>query len=121
MIDYYFVEDAAGRRFVSCLGRDEAAKLAESGTTVKLCGEPGAFTESGRVHRYIHCPPSAWAADQGATDSLLIEAEMFYTTAGHLAGSCTRPAIVGKTVAYIGVDEDDRGKIVWEKWKIRRR
>ncbi len=52
-------------------------------------------------------PPCDWSRKQGATHTLLV-----------LDGS--RPAKILKTVAYIGVDEDENGKIVWDKWQIRR-
>jgi hypothetical protein len=49
--------------------------------------------------------PCQWAAERSATHTIFV-------TDG------TRPARVLKTVAYIGVDEED-DQIVWEKWPIK--
>lgn len=53
--------------------------------------------------------PSEWAKERGATHSL-------QTIDGW------RPAIVLKTVIYVGIDEaehENNGDIEWEKWDIR--
>jgi hypothetical protein len=83
-------------------------------------GSYGSFVEKDlkMVHDYIAHPPSKWAADRGATHSLIIYKEQMTDHAGRMIGAATRPAIVKKTVAYIGVDEDESGDIVWEKWAI---
>tara|TARA_B100000949_G_scaffold30202_1_gene23364 strand:- start:2628 stop:3038 length:411 start_codon:yes stop_codon:yes gene_type:complete len=49
--------------------------------------------------------PNAWSDRQGATHTL-------HTLDGF------RPAQVFKTFALIGVDEDEYGDIVWERWQI---
>ena len=51
--------------------------------------------------------PDAWSEYQGATHTL-------HTNDGY------RPAQVFKTFALIGTDEDERGKIHWERWQIRK-
>jgi hypothetical protein len=57
-------------------------------------------------HTFLPFPPSEWAQVQGATHTLCtIDGE--------------RPARLLKTVAYVGVDEDEYGNCVWEKWQIR--
>ena len=50
--------------------------------------------------------PCEWSELQGATHTL-------DCGIGH--GRGTRPAIMKKTVLYVGIDEHD-DKIVWEKW-----
>jgi hypothetical protein len=50
--------------------------------------------------------PSGWAFLQGATYIL-------YTTEGPRAAKMT------KSRAYIGVDEDADGNMIWETWPIR--
>lgn len=57
--------------------------------------------------------PNMWAYERGATHSLEVSNRVGYGP--------WRPAIIKKTVAYIGVDEDADGNIVWEKWPIRHR
>ncbi len=51
--------------------------------------------------------PDAWSEYQGATHTL-------HTNDGY------RPAQVFKTFALIGVEENERGKILWERWQIRK-
>lgn len=72
--------------------------------------ENGSFREKeyGRSFGYSDTPPNEWAAERGATHNV------------HVADpNCPdRPARVLKTVAYIGVDENADGNIVWEKWHI---
>ena len=50
--------------------------------------------------------PCKWSENQGATHTL-------HTMDGE------RPAQVFKTFALIGVDEDEFGKVIWERWNIR--
>ncbi len=50
-----------------------------------------------------------WAIDQGATHVVYV-CDVFCNT---------RAACVLKTVVYIGVDEDENGNMVWEKWPIK--
>ncbi len=50
--------------------------------------------------------PCTWSEYQGATHTL-------HTMDGY------RPAQVFKTFALIGVDEDEFGKVIWERWNIR--
>lgn len=60
--------------------------------------------------------PCKWSAEQGATHTLYC---------GEVEGPCgtpgrgTRPAKLLKSVLYVGIDEDDEGKIVWEKWSVK--
>ena len=66
-----------------------------------------------RLHEVLEGAPDEWAATRGATHTLHMP---------HLKGGphgTTRPAKVGKTRVYIGVDEDDNGQIVWETWRGR--
>ena len=51
--------------------------------------------------------PDTWSEYQGATHTL-------HTNDGY------RPAQVFKTFALIGVEENERGKILWERWQIRK-
>ncbi len=51
--------------------------------------------------------PCKWSEDQGATHAL------------HTNDGC-RPAQVYKTFALIGADEDEFGKVIWERWQIRK-
>ena len=60
----------------------------------------------GYDHIFTPGAPSDWAKAEGATHSLV-------TTNGD------RPARLLKTVAYVGVDEDEYGHCVWEKWQVR--
>jgi hypothetical protein len=67
--------------------------------------------EYGLRHEVFNLPPDEWAAKYGATHTLFIpkEAHMF-------PGRGTRPAILKKTVLYVGIDETEEGGIKWEKW-----
>lgn len=67
------------------------------------------------THEVFSGAPDGWAEARGATHTL-------YCGEGHLRG--TRPAKLGKTVLWVGVDETSTAdgtdsKIVWEKWDIR--
>jgi hypothetical protein len=64
--------------------------------------------EHKNYHWFLKGAPDAWAAEHGATHTLVID--------GPMAG--TRPLKLKKTVAYVGVDEAEGGGIVWEKWQI---
>jgi hypothetical protein len=67
--------------------------------------------EHGGSHDVYAEPPSPWAAGFGATHTL---------DCGEGHGRGTRPAILKKTVLYVGVDEKPDGEgIVWERWGIR--
>lgn len=59
-----------------------------------------------RWHDFANTPPDQWAAARGATHTL-------FTLDG------TRPARLLRTVAYVGINEDENGAIVWEKWRVR--
>ena len=56
-------------------------------------------------HEFLPFSTDDWAKSQGATHTLI-------TIDGD------RPARLLKTVAYIGVDEDEFGNCVWEKWQL---
>lgn len=66
--------------------------------------------EFGKKHEIFDGAPDEWAAARGATHTLWC---------GEGIGRGTRPAILKKTVAYIGVDETDEGGIKWEKWQVK--
>ncbi len=51
--------------------------------------------------------PCEWSKAQGATYSLLLEND------GH------RAVKLSKIRAYVGVGENEKGKIIWDKWDIR--
>jgi hypothetical protein len=71
----------------------------------------------GKTHDVYDGAPCEWSKEQGATHTLYCgEVEGPYG----LPGKGTRPAILKKTVLYVGVDEDEYGKVVWEKWQIKR-
>jgi len=65
--------------------------------------------ETGALFEYSKEAHNAWATSQGATHSI-------YVNDIHCS---TRGAIVKKTVAYVMIDEDERGNAVWEKWPIK--
>ncbi len=64
-------------------------------------------TETKVFFNIIKGAPCDWSKAQGAVYSLLLEK------------GGTRPAKLAKTRAYVGVDEDDNGNIVWEIWPIK--
>jgi hypothetical protein len=71
-----------------------------------------------KEHTVFGGAPCEWSAEQGATHTLYCgETEGRFGTPGR----GTRPAILKKTVLYVGVDEDENGKVVWEKWNVRTR
>jgi len=63
--------------------------------------------EVGHRHYCAFGAPSEWAKERGSTHSL-------ETIDG------PRPAQVYKTFALIGADEDEFGKVIWERWQIRK-
>ena len=72
--------------------------------------------EYGKTHDVYTGAPCDWSSEQGATHTLYCgETEGKYG----IPGKGTRPAILKKTVLYVGTDEDEYGKIVWEKWDIK--
>jgi hypothetical protein len=72
--------------------------------------------EYGKTHDIYTGAPCDWSKDQGATHTLYCgETEGKYGSPGR----GTRPAILKKSVLYVGTDEDEYGKIVWEKWDIK--
>ena len=72
----------------------------------------------GKSHEVFTGAPCEWSAQQGATHTLYCgETEGPYGCHGR----GTRPAKLLKTVLYVGVDEDEAGEIVWEKWEIKTR
>jgi len=64
--------------------------------------------EFGNYHWFLRGAPDEWAEAGGATHTLVLD-----------GGNGERPLILKKTVAYVGVDEDERGVIVWEKWDLK--
>ena len=76
---------------------------------ITMTGEGYCFKllENKNMFNIIKGAPSEWSKAQGATHSILLE------------NGGTRAAKLAKTRAYVGVGEDDEGKIVWEKWGIR--
>jgi len=75
-------------------------------------GQETIVTEQEFKHRHsvFEGAPDEWAENQGATHTLFC---------GTGIGEGTRPARLLKTRLFVGVDEDERGNIVWEKWIIR--
>ena len=70
----------------------------------------------GKSHEVYEDAPCAWSAERGATHTLYCgEVDGPYGTPGR----GTRPAKLLKSVMYVGVDEDEDGHIVWQKWAIR--
>lgn len=66
-------------------------------------------TEFKNSHEFYTSAPCEWSEERGATHTL-------YCGAG--LGKGTRPAKLLKTVAYVGIDENADGEIVWEKWSV---
>jgi hypothetical protein len=66
-------------------------------------------------HDVLTGPPCEWSAAQGATHTLVVESAV-----PHIIGD-SRPAKMLKTVLYVGADEDEEGRIVWERWNIQHR
>jgi hypothetical protein len=62
-----------------------------------------------RMHKVYTGAPSEWAAERGATHTLWL---------GNGIRRGSRPAILKKTVLWVGRDELD-DQIVWEKWDIK--
>lgn len=71
--------------------------------------------EFGKAHDVYTGAPCEWSAARGATHTLYCgEVEGKYG----MPGKGTRPAILKKTVLYVGTDEQN-DQIVWEKWDIK--
>jgi len=66
----------------------------------------GAFDNHRAYFEYRACT-NPWGVKHGFTHEIAV-----------LDG--TRPAIVKKTVAYVCIDEDEQGKPVVEKWKLKK-
>ena len=60
-----------------------------------------------KLHEVFQGAPNTWAKERGATHTL-------WTGTG--IGKGTRPAKLLKTRLYVGIDEDEQGQIIWEKW-----
>lgn len=58
-------------------------------------------------YEYLDKAPSQWCADRGATHTIYVG-----------PFSETRPARILKSVAYVGIDEEN-DQLVWEKWEIK--
>ena len=63
-----------------------------------------------KLHDIFDGAPNEWCAVRGATHTL---------DCGEGLGRGTRPAKLLKTRLYVGVDENEYGDIVWEKWETR--
>jgi hypothetical protein len=64
-------------------------------------------TEYKNYHWYRVGAPCEWSAERGATHTLVLDGD-----------NGSRPLKLLKTVAYVGIDEDENGNIVWEKWSV---
>lgn len=69
----------------------------------------GTFREKeyGKYFNYRRVSPTTWNASMGATHE-------FYTDTGDYWVGVR----LGKTVAYVVIDEDREGNAYWEKWYI---
>jgi len=63
----------------------------------------------GKRHEVREGAPCAWSAERGATHTLWL---------GEGPGRGTRPARLLKSRLYVGVDENEKGECVWERWEI---
>jgi len=64
--------------------------------------------EHGKDHTVFDDAPCEWSKARGATHTLYC---------GDGQGKGTRPAILKKTVMFVGTNEIDNN-IVWEKWNL---
>ncbi len=68
--------------------------------------------EFGLRHDVLQGSPSEWCTAQGATHTLLCDAEK------RAGGWGKRGAKLTKTRLYVLTDEDENGKGVWQKWEV---
>lgn len=68
------------------------------------------------AHLFLKGAPNIWGAMRGATHTLVLENAVLRSSDGKKLDSGMRSAKLMKTVAYIGVDVDEHGNAVWERW-----
>lgn len=97
---------------------EQHAKLLEDQKTMKIRANAlkpieragGSFRELdfGNFFDFRIVTPNSWNASKGASHE-------FYSEGYNRWIGCR----IGKTVAYVFIDEDGEGSVIWDRWQIR--